>query len=650
MSSRAASRVSLIAVATFFASAQTQTTVRVDVDFVPIDATVTDASGKPVTGLNASDFEIFAGGQPQTVTQCAWIPHPRIEPHRPPDIRIAEGLFIAPPFIARPPDPAAVIQSTAIVVDDLGISGESLPFVRDAIARFARQQIDAANPAALVRTGSAAATPFFTADPRLIAAAAGMLAFRIAGRTGLASAPSLQGPVGVFTDIEPRERQIDSALHALGVIEQVIVQLAPLPGRHRILLFSENLPGPEIADRALSELRDEYRRIAEAAARSSVIIDAVEPRGAIGAAPDAGDEFIRTPVSAMRDWEARRVRDVEVSENGLFMLTRDTGGMFIRNANGASAALDRLAATDAGYYSLGFDYPPSSPTRFHELKVRVTRPGMTVRARAGFFDNPVKSASVGNDALVSALRSPFPSRGIGVELTPLFSSDAPQKYFITSLIHVATPTGAAALRIREEVSNADGEPVAGAQADIPVRLPADKDERGYVVRHQIAKPGAYLVRVAVEDSAANHVGSASRVIVIPEIGPETLALSSILLEPRTQSTSTPPPEGISGIPASEAFRVFRPGSKLTYGCIVFNGKRRRLEVQTRLFHGSEQVYSSALAPFSLAGQPDPKRLTGAWRLNLGSRLHPGTYTLQLIVVDRERPKRAATQSVDFTIE
>jgi hypothetical protein len=57
-------------------------------------------------------------------------------------------------------------------------------------------------------------------------------------------------------------------------------------------------------------------------------------------------------------------------------------------------------------------------------------------------------------------------------------------------------------------------------------------------------------------------------------------------------------------------------------------------------------------PLGFSGQNDPKRLIGGGRMQLGGKITPGDYVLQLIVTDKlAREKyRVATQSMDFEIK
>ena len=66
------------------------------------------------------------------------------------------------------------------------------------------------------------------------------------------------------------------------------------------------------------------------------------------------------------------------------LIARQTGGFQVRNSN--SFELPRILQDQNGYYLLG--YSPTSETfnrRFHHIKAKVKRSGMTLRTRYGFF-------------------------------------------------------------------------------------------------------------------------------------------------------------------------------------------------------------------------------------------------------------------------
>lgn len=110
--------------------------------------------------------------------------------------------------------------------------------------------------------------------------------------------------------------------------------------------------------------------------------------------------------------------------------------------------------------------------------------------------------------------------------------------------------------------------------------------------------------------------------------------------------------------ASPAVRVFKAGKALTYGYQIINakpdpaaGKRPNVTTQTRLFRDGRQVFAGKPAAVDSSGQPDPRRVLAGGRLQLGARMEPGEYVLQVIVTDNAAKEkyRTAAQWIDFEV-
>jgi len=113
-------------------------TFRVAVDAVRIDAVVTDKNGDIVRNLSAGDFDILQDGKKQKVTFAQFVPVSAAAV-APPPARPLKGTAIAgtPPLPAAGPVRREQIQRTiALVVDDLGLSVESLYYVKRGLHDF----------------------------------------------------------------------------------------------------------------------------------------------------------------------------------------------------------------------------------------------------------------------------------------------------------------------------------------------------------------------------------------------------------------------------------------------------------------------------------------------------------------------------------
>src|SRR6266513_5749561 len=112
-----------------------QDVVKITTNLVQIDVTVTK-DGKPVTDLRPEDFEILEDGKPQVITNFSYISNlPAADSPKPapaPKSKDAKALPV-PPAKINPNDQRRIV---ALVVDDLGLSFESIFRVKKQINKF----------------------------------------------------------------------------------------------------------------------------------------------------------------------------------------------------------------------------------------------------------------------------------------------------------------------------------------------------------------------------------------------------------------------------------------------------------------------------------------------------------------------------------
>lgn len=111
--------------------------VKITTNLVQVDAVVTK-NGKPVTNLTADDFEIFEDGRRQTITSFAYISNVPASAPQPVKADKKTAATAVPYTPIKPDDPHRTI---AFVVDDLGLSFESLGQVRNQLRKFIAEQL-----------------------------------------------------------------------------------------------------------------------------------------------------------------------------------------------------------------------------------------------------------------------------------------------------------------------------------------------------------------------------------------------------------------------------------------------------------------------------------------------------------------------------
>src|SRR5581483_5969971 len=167
-----------------------ETVIRINVNLVQVDATVTDSDGNPVTDLKASDFEITQDNKPQVITNFSYVSVKSPAKDAAPT-RVANNPKGGAPGPPPPPAKLAmdkVVRTIALVVDDLGLSFESTVYVRNALKKFVDQEMQPGDLVAIIRTGAGiGALQSFTADKRQLYAAIDRVKFNAIGRVGVSS-------------------------------------------------------------------------------------------------------------------------------------------------------------------------------------------------------------------------------------------------------------------------------------------------------------------------------------------------------------------------------------------------------------------------------------------------------------------------------
>ncbi|MGZ8846478.1 MAG: VWA domain-containing protein, partial [Pyrinomonadaceae bacterium] len=162
--------------------------IRVTTSLVQIDAVVI-RDGKQVTDLTAEDFEILEDGRPQTITNFSFVSNVTgvATPANPAASSPAKSSTGAPvlPAIIRP---QVTRRTIAIVVDDLGISLESIPRIKQQLRKFVAEELQPNDLVAIIRTGGeVGALQQFTTDKQLLNRAVEALRWNPCGRVGISS-------------------------------------------------------------------------------------------------------------------------------------------------------------------------------------------------------------------------------------------------------------------------------------------------------------------------------------------------------------------------------------------------------------------------------------------------------------------------------
>jgi VWFA-related protein len=698
--------------------------VRVSTSLVQVDAVVVDKDGRVVNDLRPEDFWLVEDGKPRPITEFSFVStasataFPSESKSPEPKSRANEDTAPAPP---TPLAPGRARRTIALLVDDVGLSFETTAYVRKALTKFVEEQMQPGDLVAVIRTsGGAGSLQQFTSDRRQLRAAIERLRWYPVGRGGVAAVetmyPEDQDDVGLILRGRRTSTRIDASGFeyfggTLGALGYVVRGLGRFPGRKSVVLISDNLPVTSVEAQAGGALKA-LKGITDEANRTSVVIYTLDPRGFTKFALTADDSQYNLAANQIDSRTRERHQRFKASQDGLNYVAEETGGIFIHDTNDLNDGLGRVLEDQRGYYLIG--YRPDADSvdastnqrRFHKLTLEVTRPGLRVRSRSGFYEAGAGEASRRTPAtrdaqLREALTAPFNSGDLRVQLTALFADDRKLGTYVHTLIHVA----ARDLKFSEDaggwhtasfdliaVAYDDAGKVAGHLGRTRTLRTRGADyerllREGFVyfIDLPLKRPGGYQLRAALRDSATGHVGSAGQFVEVPDLKDGRLALSGLIVNgadagqasgraPDKDADAREGSKGAASVSSSgdgragqyeqgvaaetgPAVRRFRRGALLDYGFYVYGARlnsstqRPSLTTELRLFRDGRTVFAGKPLPFDAAGQTDLKRLVAGGSFRLGTDLQPGDYVLQLIVTDllAEAPRRTSTSWIDFAI-
>lgn len=683
--------------------------VKISTNLIQLDVTVTDSKGKPVTGLKPEDFEVYENGKKQTITNFSFVSGGGQKSET---VTNQNENVPVPPTALKAEQ---VRRTIALVVDDLSLSFTSTYYVRRALKKFVDEQMQDGDLVAIIRTGAGiGALQQFTSDKRQLYAAIEKVMWNPIGRGGIGAFAPIRDneklPTEEESEAESEEERFERgfedfrgaffATGTLGALRYIVSGMDELPGRKSVILFSDGFKLLErdaqgfTSDRS-SVVFDFLRKLIDAANRSSVVFYTIDARGLVTTGITAEDSVNRATPGSLQRITTDRTNELFDTQAGLNFLAEETGGLAVRNSNDISGGVRRVLE-DQSYYLVG--YEPDSDTfdsrasRFNKLEIKVKGKDLTVRYRSGFFNVADRNVAASKTNLTpvqqiqNALISPFAVNDISLRLNALFGNDALQGSYMRPLLHISAQD----LKFTDEADGSkkaifdvlavffgdNGTAVEQVSKTYTLKVRGDMYERimknGFVYYFTlpVKKPGAYQFRVAIRDSQAGKVGSASQFIEVPNLKKERLTTSGIVLENMTEaqwkafSVETP---AVNVNPVDESpekpnpmndtsLRRFKRGTILRYGFEAYNvktdaSKKPNLQVKVRIFRDGKLMLDGRQTPIDVTGQTDLERIKYTGALSLAPKMQPGEYILQIVVTDNlaKEKRKISTQFVQFEI-
>ncbi len=654
--------------------AQPPVTFRAEVNYVEVDARVLDDKGAFVPGLTGADFQVLEDGKPQKVTAFSLVNIPVERQQRP--------LFASAPI---EPDVQNNLNGYdgriyVLVLDDQHTHPLRAARTKAAARQFVQRYMGANDTAAVVFTSgrSDAAQEFTNSQRRLLASVD-----KFTGRKLRSSTLERLDEEARTRDTRQQGDRIDDMLDnergltartTLESIRNLSNYLGGISGRRKaIVYFSEGIDY-DITDvfnnRSASSVMDATRDAIAAATRANVAIYGVDPRG-LGAGADDMIEVGGLPQDTSLNLGSGSFQtEARLGQDSLRVLSQETGGFAVVNQNDLGANFERLVVDNSAYYLLGY-YSTNERRdgKFRKIDVRVSRPGLTVRARKGYAAARGRAETEKADPktapeLRAALASPLPASGLPLALAAAVFKGADQK----GAVVISTLVGARDLPLTEKdgtfrndlevvVTAADysGKSYPGDRATLALNLKPDSVARlragGFRILNQIdLPPGRYQLKVAAREGNTNRAGSVSYDLDVPDFSKEKLSISGLALTSASSGltpTARPKDPLAKMLPGPmTTYREFTTGDELALFVEVYDnsGKQpHKVDIEASLrSEGGQAVFQTREEHDSseLAGGPGGYGFSARVPLK---DVPPGLYVLRVTGKTRVGDQAEATR-------
>jgi VWFA-related protein len=394
-----------------------QPTFRSGIDLVPVDVSVIDREGRPVSGLSAGDFTLTVDGKPRPIVTASYVSAQRLSDTPPDRATFSTNAGQRPGRLI------------ALVIDEAHIKRGSARIAFSAAASFVRS-LDRADRVALYLIPGTGPLTSFTSNHalvlRLLERASGQALEAEGGaRVGIAEAyeildrppnpdrPADVAPGSLLEEVLSRECAGENDPTTLAVCRRMVEAEA-----RQVFAMTKAR-----TTRSMVSLRGLFDQLAMTQESKTVVLlteGLILDRDAGADVAWIGPEASRAQISlyALRlsgdlfDASNSRISpsrhaDQDLLTAGLDRLVGAARGSVFPVAVNASAVFSRLDLELSGYYLLSFaPLPGDRDGKPHRIDVRTSRGGVRLRARRE-FSVEAERPRTRQDYLIAALKSPL---------------------------------------------------------------------------------------------------------------------------------------------------------------------------------------------------------------------------------------------------
>ena len=312
---------------------------------ITLDVVVTDHSGNPVRGLQQQDFTLLDDKQPQTIVA----------------FRVADGSNQA-----EDPPVDAILVLDRINPTFQTVSSEEQQ-LKGYLQAGAGGELPLPTSLLFLSDTEGNRTPS-TRDGKALMDSLNSSAY------GLRAIRRTQGFNG----------GVDRANRSLGALQQIVSSEVNQPGRKLVVWLGPAWPiltGPNVrlSNKDRNALFQAIVSVSTALRETRMTLYNVSFPGTL-----SGNFYYETFLKGVSS--ANSVQNGNLS---LQVLAVQSGGLVLNRSNDLAASITTCQADAKVYYTLAFDPPPAKHSdEYHNLQVKIGRPGLTVRTRTGYYAQP----------------------------------------------------------------------------------------------------------------------------------------------------------------------------------------------------------------------------------------------------------------------
>lgn len=530
-------------------------TFRVDINFVEVDAVVTDAQGQFVRGLAQQDFEILEDGKPQRIETFSLVDVPVERADRPlfksgpvePDVHSNTRPFEGRLFL--------------LLLDDIHTNALRSIRVKKAARQFIEKHLGANDLAAVAFTsGRSDGAQEFTGNKRLLLEAVDRFMGRKIRSATLEKIDEyyrtrdMRQPGDKINDPADFERGYYARM-TFDSIAGLSEALTRVHGRRKALVLISEGVDYDISDvfgtTQATTVMDAARTAIASASRGNVSIYSVDPRGLTSMADEAMEIQSLPEDTTLGLGPTALYTELQRAQDSLRTLSDQTGGFAALNSNEFTTAFDRIIKDNSSYYLIGY-YPQDERRdgRFRKIQVRVKQPGLAVRARKGYSAARGKAPSTTEAPgkglsrdVRAALESALPVEGLSMAVAPAVFRGQGSKGSVLITTHVdgvglkfTQKDGSYYTQIEVVAIATDMRGKSPDWKPATVELNLKPDTYKAVSRFGVRilsrlelSPGRYQLRVAGRDTGSGLTGSVHADLEVPDFTKPALSMSNLVM-------------------------------------------------------------------------------------------------------------------------